>query len=182
MFINFLEWTLHAHENTKKCPDKKTLVCLDCLDCPNGPKLQMCFMNLEVDISLYYLSWPSAVLKRREIRFSHPRLHIRDGYVCKELRSIHLWFRKQELINQKLLSLLPKMYALFFKTNNGGSFLLLNITDLQQSNSHTHSSFVLSLTLLLISNPTNRLRLHQFLGTKTTEANKSLKTILVPKL
>ena len=126
--------------------------------------------------------WPSWEIKkggsfeRREIRFSHPRLHIRDGYVCKELRSIHLWFRKQELINQKLLSLLPKMYALFFKTNNCSSFMLLNITDLQQSNSHTHSSFVLSLIFLLISNPTNRLRLHQFLGTKTTEANKSLKT------
>ena len=29
---------------------------------------------------------------------------------------------------------------------------------------------------LLISNLTNRLRLHQFLGTKTTEMNKSLKT------
>ena len=30
--------------------------------------------------------------------------------------------------------------------------------------------------LLLISNLTNRLRLHQFLMSKTTEANKSLKT------
>ena len=29
---------------------------------------------------------------------------------------------------------------------------------------------------MLTSNPTNRLRLHQFLGTNTTEANKSLKT------
>jgi hypothetical protein len=35
---------------------------------------------------------------------------------------------------------------------------------------------VLSLFFLLISNSTNRLRLHQVLGTKTTEANKSLKT------
>ena len=34
----------------------------------------------------------------------------------------------------------------------------------------------LSLVFLLISNPTNRLRLHPFLGTKTTEVNKSLKT------
>ena len=29
---------------------------------------------------------------------------------------------------------------------------------------------------LVIKNPINRLRLYQFLGTKTTEANKSLKT------
>ena len=35
---------------------------------------------------------------------------------------------------------------------------------------------ILSLVFLLISNLTNGLRLHQFLGTKTTEANKSLKT------
>ena len=34
----------------------------------------------------------------------------------------------------------------------------------------------LSLVFLLISNLTNGLCLHQFLGTKTTEANKSLKT------
>ena len=34
----------------------------------------------------------------------------------------------------------------------------------------------LSLDFLLISKFTNRLRLHQFFGTKTTEANKSLKT------
>ena len=34
----------------------------------------------------------------------------------------------------------------------------------------------LSLVFLLISNLTNGLRLHQLLGTKTTEANKSLKT------
>ena len=34
----------------------------------------------------------------------------------------------------------------------------------------------LSLIFLLISNLINRLCLHQFLGTKTTEANKSLKT------
>ena len=34
----------------------------------------------------------------------------------------------------------------------------------------------LSLVFLLISNLTSWLRLHQFLGTKTTEANKSLKT------
>ena len=34
----------------------------------------------------------------------------------------------------------------------------------------------LSLIFLLISNLISRLRLHQFLGTKTTEANKSLKT------
>ena len=33
----------------------------------------------------------------------------------------------------------------------------------------------LSLIFLLISNLISRLRLHQFLGTKTTEANKSLK-------
>ena len=34
----------------------------------------------------------------------------------------------------------------------------------------------LSLIFLLISNLINKLRLHQFLGTKTIEANKSLKT------
>ena len=34
----------------------------------------------------------------------------------------------------------------------------------------------LSLVFLLISNLTNGLHLHQFLGTKTTEANKSLET------
>ena len=34
----------------------------------------------------------------------------------------------------------------------------------------------LSLVFLFISNLTSWLRLHQFLGTKTTEANKSLKT------
>ena len=34
----------------------------------------------------------------------------------------------------------------------------------------------LSLVFLLISNLSNGLRLHKFLGTKTTEANKSLKT------
>ena len=34
----------------------------------------------------------------------------------------------------------------------------------------------LSLVFLLIGNLTNGLRLHQFLGTKTIEANKSLKT------
>ena len=34
----------------------------------------------------------------------------------------------------------------------------------------------LKLVFLLISNLTNGLCLHQFLGTKTTEANKSLKT------
>ena len=34
----------------------------------------------------------------------------------------------------------------------------------------------LSLVLLLISNLTNGLRLHHFLGTKTTETNKCLKT------
>ena len=33
----------------------------------------------------------------------------------------------------------------------------------------------LSLVFLLISNPINNLHLHQFLGTKTTETNKSLK-------
>ena len=32
------------------------------------------------------------------------------------------------------------------------------------------------IVFLLISNLSNGLRLHQFLGTKTTEANKSLKT------
>ena len=35
---------------------------------------------------------------------------------------------------------------------------------------------VLSLVLLLISNLTNGLRLHQFLVTKSVEANKSVKT------
>ena len=34
----------------------------------------------------------------------------------------------------------------------------------------------LSLVLLIISNLTNELRLHQFLMSKTTEVNKSLKT------
>ena len=38
------------------------------------------------------------------------------------------------------------------------------------------SSSNLSLVLLLISNLTNELRLHQFLMTETTEANQSLKT------
>ena len=37
-------------------------------------------------------------------------------------------------------------------------------------------SYFLSLVFLLISNFTNVLHLHQYLGTKTTEANKSLKT------
>ena len=36
--------------------------------------------------------------------------------------------------------------------------------------------FALSLVFLIISNLTNGLCLHQFLGTKTTEASKSLKT------
>ena len=36
--------------------------------------------------------------------------------------------------------------------------------------------FLLSLVFLLISNLTNGLRLHQFLRTRTTDANKSLKT------
>ena len=35
---------------------------------------------------------------------------------------------------------------------------------------------VLSLVFLLISNPINKLCLHWFLGTKTTEVGKSLKT------
>ena len=35
---------------------------------------------------------------------------------------------------------------------------------------------ILSLVLLLISNLTNGLRLHQFLVTKSAEANKSVKT------
>ena len=35
---------------------------------------------------------------------------------------------------------------------------------------------ILSLVFLLISNLTNGLHLHQFLGTKTIESNKSLKT------
>ena len=35
---------------------------------------------------------------------------------------------------------------------------------------------ILSLVFLLISNPTNKLCLHQFLGNKTNETNKSLKT------
>ena len=38
------------------------------------------------------------------------------------------------------------------------------------------SLVILSLVFLLISNLISWLRLHQFLGTKTTEANKSLKT------
>ena len=37
-------------------------------------------------------------------------------------------------------------------------------------------TFYLSLVLLLISNLTNGLRLHQFLVTKSEEANKSVKT------
>ena len=41
------------------------------------------------------------------------------------------------------------------------------------SNYSTHN---LRLVFLLISNLTNGLRLHQFLGTKTTETNKPLKT------
>ena len=40
----------------------------------------------------------------------------------------------------------------------------------------------LSLVFLLISNLTKVLRLHQFLGTKTTEVNKSLKTNLSQKV
>ena len=35
---------------------------------------------------------------------------------------------------------------------------------------------ILHIVFLLVSNITNGIRLHQFLGTKTTEANKSLKT------
>ena len=42
------------------------------------------------------------------------------------------------------------------------------------TNRSVHS--ILSLVFLLISNLTNWLLLHQFLGTKTTKANKSLKT------
>ena len=38
------------------------------------------------------------------------------------------------------------------------------------------SCFHLSLVLLLISNLTNGIRLHQFLVTKSVEANKSVKT------
>ena len=38
------------------------------------------------------------------------------------------------------------------------------------------SILALSLVFLRISNLRNGLHLHQFLGTKTTEANKSLKT------
>ena len=37
----------------------------------------------------------------------------------------------------------------------------------------------LSLVLILISNLTNGLHLHQFLGTKATEANKSLETDVI---
>ena len=40
----------------------------------------------------------------------------------------------------------------------------------------TSSNYFKSLVLLLISNLINGLRLHQCLGTKATEANKSLKT------
>ena len=29
----------------------------DCPDCTNGPKMQIRFMNLAGDLSLYYLSW-----------------------------------------------------------------------------------------------------------------------------
>ena len=35
---------------------------------------------------------------------------------------------------------------------------------------------MLCAVFLLIKNPINRLRVHQFLGTKTTEVNKLLKT------
>ena len=41
---------------------------------------------------------------------------------------------------------------------------------------HNSVFYKLSLVLLLISNLINELRLHQFLASKTTEANKSLKT------
>ena len=47
----------------------------------------------------------------------------------------------------------------------------------QQTLSHIgYQEQLLSLVLLLISNLTNGLRLHQFLVTKSAEANKSVKT------
>ena len=46
----------------------------------------------------------------------------------------------------------------------------------RRPNTHIINSSNLSLFFLLISNPTNRLHSHQFLGTRTTEANKSLNT------
>ena len=42
--------------------------------------------------------------------------------------------------------------------------------------SQEFANIFLSLVFLLMSRLTNGLRLHHFLGTKTTEANKSLKT------
>ena len=47
---------------------------------------------------------------------------------------------------------------------------------LSQSNRTFIPTSFLSLVLLLISNLTNGLRLHQFLVTKSEEANKTIKT------
>ena len=57
--------------------------------------------------------------------------------------------------------------------------MVLNATELILKDHGCHLDsfrFNLSLVLLLISNLTNGLRLHQFLVTKSEEANKSLKT------
>ena len=59
-------------------------------------------------------------------------------------------------------------------------FSLVNIEHkverLIQFESNFYTYLLLSLVFLFISNLTSWLRLYQFLGTKTTEANKSLKT------
>ena len=56
---------------------------------------------------------------------------------------------------------------------NGATAVLLETQEFKNLNILPN---FLSLVFLLISNLTNGLRLHQFLGNKTTETNKSLKT------
>ena len=68
---------------------------------------------------------------------------------------------------QKVQNLTFKVNFLCQKSSESFSFFSLKNTNL---GAH------LSLIFLLISNLINKLRLHQFLGTKTIEANKSLKT------
>ena len=57
------------------------------------------------------------------------------------------------------------------------NLISLSCGDLKSTFFVSHSELNdLILIFLLIINLTNGLRLHQFIGTKTTEANKSLKT------
>ena len=57
-----------------------------------------------------------------------------------------------------------------------GGFTTMAVINSPERKLAKRTSVYLSLVLLLISNLTNELRLHQFLLTKTIEANKSLKT------